>query len=384
MAEPLEPDLATREHLLDVLGALVARGGAEPLLRAPVAPGEDAFPEPWAATRSGVALLLRRLAWYAGIDREIELVDRHAGARPTERKPATRVELVEVRRTSLVLALELIGEDDVVGTLAHEIGVAFSVLHPPGGADPYRTAMDQVIAVDPDGDLERGSIATVYLGLGVLAANAARQHHAVLEGQGFNPMLVAKVGVELLAGHLPVASLVYLVAVQAAIRGEPQPPAGLVGRQRREVAAWLAALDGAELRARLGIAAGATAAARPQPIVFADARLEPDVARPKQAFRWRTHRGGVGLVAGTVLGIGLSLIASRGMMTWLVIGGAGSGHVIGRRIRVPRCSACATVLTDGAPRCRTCGAVMRGEIAHLSERLEAEERLRGPDDGAAS
>jgi len=80
----------------------------------------------------------------AGLDRAIEVEDRQVGARPTERKPATRVTLVEVRRTTAVFALALLGADD----------------------------------------LERGSIATVYLGLGVLAANAARQNHAVLEGQG--------------------------------------------------------------------------------------------------------------------------------------------------------------------------------------------------------
>lgn len=67
MAEPSEPNVEAREHLLGVLGEFVARGGAAPLLLPPVAPGEDAFPEPWAATRSGVALLLRRLAWHADL-----------------------------------------------------------------------------------------------------------------------------------------------------------------------------------------------------------------------------------------------------------------------------------------------------------------------------
>ena len=144
-----------------------------------------------------------------------------------------------------LLHLGYVGEDDVVGSLAHEIGVVYSVIHPPEGADPYRTAEADTLKVDSDVDLERGSIATVYLGLGVLAANAARQQHAVFEGQGFNPLLVAKVGVQLESGHVPVASLVYLVAVQAAIRGDKQPPNGLVPAQRREVAAWLETLDGA-------------------------------------------------------------------------------------------------------------------------------------------
>jgi hypothetical protein len=379
MTAPALPDHATREHLLDVLGEFVARGGAGALLRPPVAPGDAAFPDPWAPTRAGVTLLLRRLAWHADLDREIEVEDQHAGAPPTERKPSTRVELVEVRRKTAAFVLHFVGEDDVVGTLAHEIGVAFAVLHPPDGADPYRTAEAPTIAVDPDVDLERGSIATVYLGLGVLAANAARQQHSVLEGQGFNPLLVAKVGVQIESGHLAVASLVYLVAVQAAVRGETQPPAGLEPAQRREVAAWLAGLDRAALRKRVGIADDAPMGERPKAIAFADAALEPDVAPAKNAFRWLTHRGGVGLIAGTVLGLGISLVASRGMMPWFTFGGGAGGHVVGRRVRVPRCSACAGILPEHATSCRRCGAVIRGEIASLGERLEAEERLREPE-----
>ena len=384
MAEPSEPDIETREHLVDVLGEFVARAGAGPLLLPPVEPGKAAFPDPWAATRAGAALLLRRLAWHAGLDRAIEVEDRQVGARPTERKPATRVTLVEVRRSAAVFELEFIGADDIAGTLAHEIGVAFAVLHPPDGVDPYRTAEAPAVAVDPDVDLERGSIAAVYLGLGVLAANAARQNHAVLEGQGFHPLVVAKVGVELEAGYLPASSLTYLVAVQAALRGETEPPGGLVPAQHREVEAWLEVLDRAALRAQLGIAGDAPAGERPTPTAFPDAKLEPDAPRDKIAFRWRTNRGGLGLIAGTLLGIGASIAAAPTLMPWLAIGGAIGGHLFGRQIRVPRCSACATLLKGLAQRCTKCGAVMRGDIAHLSDRLAAEEQLQDAEDRTAT
>jgi len=81
-------------------------------------------------------------------------------------------------------------------------------------------------------------------------------------------------------------------------------------------------------------------------------------------------------VAGAVFGVGVAmLIASRGASPWLVLGSAGGGHVVGRRVRVPRCSACASVVPSAATRCESCGAVLRGDIASLSERLEAEERL---------
>jgi hypothetical protein len=172
--------------------------------------------------------------------------------------------------------------------------------------------------------------------------------------------------------------------VQAALRGEARPPGGLVPAQRREVEAWLEVLDRATLRARLGIAGDAPTSERPTPTAFRDAKLEPDAPRPKIAFRWRTHRGGLGLVAGALLGIGASIIAPSTLMPWLVIGSVVGGHLFGRRIRVHRCSACATMLTRLAQHCTACGAAMRGDIAHLSDRLAAEEQQQDAADRAAT
>src|SRR5213076_619771 len=93
MPQPISPDADTREHLLSVLADFIARSGASSFLRAPVAPGPENFPEPWAPSKPGVALLLRRLMWHADIEREVEIDDRRAGAPPTERKPSTRCEL---------------------------------------------------------------------------------------------------------------------------------------------------------------------------------------------------------------------------------------------------------------------------------------------------
>ena len=379
MAEPAAPDAETREHLLDVIAELVAREGAASLLLPPVVPGDAAFPDRWAPTKPGVAVLLRRLAWHAGLDREIEIEDRRAGAPPTQRKPSTTVEVIEVRTRSAVFVLRFIGEDDVVGTLAHEIGVAYATLHRPDApGDPFRKAEAPIISVDLDLDLERGSIATVYLGLGVLAANAARQQYSVLEGQSFNPLLVASSGVTVGAGHVPVESLEYLLAVQAIVRGDAQPPPGLVPAQRREVEGWLDALRGraSELRARLDIADDARPGERPAVVAFDVGSLEDEAPPRPNAFRWQTHRGGVGLIAGTLLGAGVSVaLASRSVAPLALFGGAVAGHVAGRRVRVPRCSACATICAADALVCKKCGASLRGDIASLSDRLEAEEKL---------
>src|SRR5262245_2414956 len=121
--EPAKPDRETREHLLATLADFITRGGSERFLLPPIAPGADAFPEPWAPTRAGASWLLRRLAWHAGIEREIDVdASQLGGAPPTERKPATRVELVEVDAVKATFALGFIGNDDIVGTFAHEIG----------------------------------------------------------------------------------------------------------------------------------------------------------------------------------------------------------------------------------------------------------------------
>jgi hypothetical protein len=370
-----------REKLLDVLGELVARGGARSLLLPPIAPGDAAFPEPWAPTKVGVQHLLRRLAWHAGIDREITIDDQRAGAPPTERKPATRVELVEVRGKQAHFTLGFVGSDDVVGTLAHEVGTLHALLHRPEAPEPYRSAEAPVLAVDPDRDPERGGVAAVYCGLGVLAANAAYQHYSI-EGRVNGAYIPHEVDV-LKAGALPMSSFAYLVAVQAIVRGDAEPPAGLRSSQRDEVAAWMKALldKRGELRARLGIEPGAEPDVREPVIAFTNIEDVREAAPRKTAFRWQTNRGGVGLLAGTVLGIGISFVVSRGLVPFTAFGGATAGHLVGRRVRTPRCSACATVVRQGATACHVCHAALRGDIANLSERLEAEERLERGDAG---
>lgn len=379
MAEPAPsaPDRERRERLEVLLAELIARGGARPFLAPPVIPGTTAFPEPWQPTRGGVIALLRRLAWHAGNDRAIRVVDERLGAPPTERKPETRVGLTSVHAKELWFRIEFLGDDDVAGTFAHELGVAHAAVNRPDAADPYRDAEGPVIEIDADRDLERGSVATVYLGLGAIAANGAFQEYsrAGRFNGGYTPLEYDV----LRAGYIPMSELAYLLAVQAAIRGAPVPP-GLSPPQRDEVAAWLVQLRpcAAELRVRLGIAPDAEIVdTRPEVTEFSDIDLEEDapLAR-KNAFRWRTTRGGVGLIAGAVLGMGVAVVvASQGATPWIVFGAAGSGHVIGRRVRVPRCSGCASIVSDTSVSCAHCGATLRGDIARLADRLEAEERL---------
>lgn len=377
--EPATPPPARRAHLRAALAEMVAQAGPERLLAPPVVPDRAWFPEEVRRTRGGVIALLRRLAWHAGEDRTVEVVDERLGAPPTERRPATHVVLTTVRPREMTVRIDYVGEDDVLGTLAHEIGVAFAVTHRPSVEGPYRHTESPVLEVDPERDLERGSIATVYLGLGTLATNAAFQQYS---GDGrFNGGYLPLEYDVLRAGYLPMTELAYLLAVQAAVRGA-SAPRGLAGPQADEVTAWLLCLraQAAALRVELGLPpAPDREGVREDPLhpgrevtPLAEVDLDDDGAAPaRTAFRWRTHRGGVGLLAGALLGMGLAIaMAVQAAAPWIVIGAAGSGHVLGRRVRVPRCSACATVVRIDAIGCPHCGAALRGEIDRLEERLE--------------
>jgi len=383
---PSTPDASRRDRLLSVVADLVARGGVGMFLAAPVKPGGAAFPEPWKPTKGGVEALLRRLAWHAGGlgERSVTIKDDRLGAPPTEHKPQTRVELTEVRQKELAFTLVYVGEDDIVGTLAHEIGVAYAALHRPEEADPYRTQEQPVIAIEQDRDLERGSIATAYLGLGVLAANAAfQQYSSRVNIDAYQPSVYEVHR----AGYVKMSDLAFLLAVQAIVRGERTAPAGLGPPQRDEVTAWIEALadDAAELRARLGIAATDRSEERPKPVRFVDVDLADDevTAAKREGFRWATHRGGVGMIAGAAIGVaGAAILMGGPTVAFAVVMGATViGHYAGKGVRTIRCSRCATVIGAGAQQCKKCGAVMRGDIARLADRLEAEEKLeRSRDD----
>lgn len=363
-----------------MLGDLVARGGAGPFLAAPIEPGPDAFPEPWRPTRGGAIAVLRRLAWHVGNPRTIVVVDERLGAPPTDRRPETRVGLQAVEAKALQFRIEYLGEDDIAGTLAHELGVAHAVVHRPS-SDPYREADAPRLDVDPDRDHERGSVAAVYLGLGTLVANAAFQEY---NRQGrFNGVYYENEHDVLRAGYLPLSDIAFLVAVQATVRDAPAPE-GLRRPQKDEVVPWMTELAPKRdaLREMLGIAKDAEPIQREPPVRFTDIDLADDSPAPrKTAFRWRTHRGGVGLIAGTLLGIvaGMAAMVTANTLVLVVLGAAVIGHVVGRGVNTPRCSACATVVKKDATKCRHCGAALRGDIKSLSERLEAEERLAEGD-----
>ena len=228
--------------------------------------------------------------------------------------------------------------------------------------------------------ISSAAIATVYLGLGVVAANAAFQQYSTRASIDAYAPHVYEVH---RAGYVKMSDLAYLIAVQAIVRGERTAPPGLGPPQRDEVVAWMDALRErrAELCERLGIPSSERGTQRAPAVRFSDVDVRDDElpATRRNAFRWQTHRGGVGMIAGMVLGSCMAL-AEPGIVLWSSLAGGAAGHLVGRRVRAVRCSACATVIAHDAIACRKCSATLRGDIKRLAERLEAEERLEASRD----
>jgi hypothetical protein len=374
---PPAPRRAELEALLDDLAELIAVGGWERVARPPVQPGERSFPDPWQPTPAGVDLLVQRLRWHAGVDVAITVDDRREQAGPRPRRAVTEAEIVAAGDDAATLALYAIGDDDVVGTLAHEVGLAWVLAGRRRTSAPFREGA----ATEPtDEDRARGSLAAVYLGLGVIATAAAYQQFTGGTYQvhlGFAPIEYDVIQ----AGHLPLAAMAFLLAVQAEVRGE-RAVAGLKGPADDEVRAWRRALlgQGPALRERLGIPAPMTWPALDRPLPPAPEAALPEARVPRRAegkrvFRVRGRRSGLGFLAGSVGGavVTVALGAAGAEAAALLAGGMATGAAVGRRIRVARCSECIERVAIAAAECPRCGGDFVGDIDHRDERLAAEE-----------
>jgi len=105
--------------------------------------------------------------------------------------------------------------------------------------------------------------------------------------------------------------------------------------------------------------------------------------RPRPAFRVRGTRGGAGIGVGAVIGLGVAAaLAQVAPMPLVVIGGLGvplAGWLIGERMRHDTCSGCLHPVPDpsgeGPDVCPRCKRALVGTIAHMNDRLDAEEAL---------
>jgi hypothetical protein len=197
-------------QLLEQLGGLIARGGAAHFLDGPVVRADlTDFPERWEKTRACVERLIHRLFWLAYVDLEVELEDLRTGHYdPKKILLRSSICWIETRQGVAHFQLEAIGNDNVAGLLCHEVGRAFAAWV--GGAAPYRE-------LTPGPPTEReGTIAAVYLGLGVVATNASQYHRVGTEQRGRDAVTEWEVVV---TGGLSRRQLLILLAAQVVLRG---------------------------------------------------------------------------------------------------------------------------------------------------------------------
>lgn len=392
------------QRLLRLLALLIEGGGAWRFLRAPVVAADLAhYPDPWQENRAGVASVVGRTLWHAHLPLDAIVDDQRLPAVPgREMLRSTDIALDQVDASSAVFALHALGNDDVAGAVSHEVGRAF-VGSRARAADPFRTGDGGV----PEPAI--GSLATVYLGLGVIAANAAfysRSGGEVLGRVATHEHAVVR------AGGLDVSELAFALAVQATVRDDVLAAFdSLRPTQAEQVAAWREVLDDheAELKELLGIAdielEGLVPPPRPAEPVRVVARGELDegdlhkVNAGRPVFRYAKFSSaillgmwgmGIGLVVGgipslillevlpRVIGVPLAIV----LTTIATISGTVAGPRWGGAGRRVLCASCDGLVAETDARCGTCGGQIAGEISNPRDRLSREEELEDAENTA--
>ena len=384
MPDALELTPSQRE-LLTTLAEMVRAYGAARFVEKPMvrADAKD-FPERWQPTLRAAYVLLYRLLWHVYLDIEVEINDvRTAQTTGDDRLAISDVRFDEATTSCLRFTVATLAHDDIAGSLSHYVGHAFVSLNSLNlGYRDVPQPFDERIA----------SIAAVYLGLGVLAANAAsyRLHFSEMIGNS------AHSGNKVIqTGGLSLDEICFLLVVQATVREDSASVAftGLRPPQKEAVDMWRAELlpHRAELRQLLGLPRlgdESVLVRPPQPRVVAEL-AEPDFRARNQShrtFRYPLTRGGTGAMLGTCIGgaIGAAGFASTAA-PWLLIGGVVVGGMAGliagmRRVYF-ECSNCMWIVTPAMANCPRCGGTIACEIATRSQRLEKEEELAALDAG---
>jgi hypothetical protein len=368
---PLPPE---QGELVATLAGLVRRGGSARLVDARVVAADLAdFPDPWEPSLANVHQLLYRVAWHAYLDLEIVVADRRWPKAPDGRMlTRSALELASATVGKATFALAALGNDDVAGRAALAIGDAYLAIAP---RDPFREAEREV----SDAEV---AIAAIYLGLGVLVANASmyRRIASCLRGES----VVYEEYVEQ-TGGLSIGDATLLLAVQDLVRDDHSPAlASLLPPQQEWLARWRAELEphADEVRALLGLAdadAG-PALSRPPAPRSAPAAAEPelrDFNRGRKTFRVANVSLGRA-VLGMLVGSGALLLPMAVVAGPLaILAGAAVGFAARRRYFMCSDPQCRRVMATELDTCPGCGGTILETIRDANDRLERLEALEG-------
>lgn len=394
---PLGP---IQQELMGELATLIAQGGTWRFLHARVVAGDAShYPDPWEPNRLGVARVIGRTLWHAYLTVDAVLEDARLPRDPGGKLLRnTRVELADIDASSVLFALLDVGNDDVAGAVSHEVGRAYVGWLARNG-HPFRTAEDGL----PDAMV--GSLATVYLGLGVIAANAAfysRSDGHVIAQSAYHEHQIVR------SGGLEVDDLAFLLAVQATVRDDVLFALETLRPTQAElVVKWREVLDDHEdeLRHMLGIVDAPdldTAPTRPDEPAAVSCRGQIEESRLDKAnhgqtvFRFGESRAGLGAPVGAIAGlfgscllVGIAVAVAPELIpvplrVILVLGVSvfcaawGSARSGGRK-HYWRCASCRGFLVVADEECKTCGGRIVGTVAHPNDRLDREDEMEQAD-----
>lgn len=405
------PPLDERRWLLEQLAALVKARGAAPLLVAPLLePIARYFPDRWAGGDHSLRRLARRLLAYAGLpDLRVEVAV--YDAEPSRRgevlgKPGGPraqdlvVWLAALDRGVVKLGAEasaMIDPHAIVAATARVVAHAFRRHHNLPTNDAFDPRID---------------VTGVYLGFGVLTADAALRYTArTAQGTLQTRRTPSRLGA------LSPQSMCYLLAAALHARGAPRADRQRLGKLlQANQAAFLrhgyAAVERLEppLDHQLHLPAREQWPA-PAPLEqftapFTDepeddggeVRRDEDpgivginagkpvfrVQRSMAARLGRTLGMGALMLGGVLGGMKTGLDIGPGVVPLIALGLGVTGLVLGRFLRESRCSEprCGAPLAEDAKTCARCGGTVAGTIGHPRERLAAEEAWRRAHAGA--
>jgi hypothetical protein len=393
------PEPERREWLLDALRTLLHRTDWEHFVCSPIVlPRSAYFPDRWTPTTGGATRLIRRLLAYADLDDLTPHVDLFDNERPPQPHGTTH-SVHHQGAAGLFLGIadgvayfgadaELLADPGgITAALAHEVAHAYRTHH--------ALCVDAIDEEEPLTDLT-----AVFLGFGILNANAALRHRS---GFGADGIFSHRWSVQQL-GYLPPQELCFLLAVQVFVRGADRATAKIVAEhlEPNQASYFHAALRWLErerpaLAHDLGLPPpGAwpppddlTRLTRALPDDPADdPEPPPPAAVPAPRFNagrpvfrvWRRRRQETFLVDFVLVLFGLLTLA---LATTLPVEiAAAAVAVLGpvltvRRLR-PRCSdpACDGLPPPPGGLCPRCGGSVSGELLYAQDRLAAEEALR--------
>jgi hypothetical protein len=370
-----------QQELLVMLASLIQRFGSERFLEAKLVRADKKdFPDKWEGTLQSVHQVLYRLCWHAHFDAEIVVEDHRPPQDAFTMLRTSEIEIASCAAGTATFHVTAIGNDDVAGALAHKVGEVFLDFAP---GEPFRSSPRIP-------DEREASVAAVFLGLGVPAANAALYRRHASEIRGRDEYSESKIAT---AGGLDIADITLLLAIQDILRDDVQDALStLHGAQRDWVEQWKQVLDPHEDELRESLALDEKRDPRPlarppaprtAPASDEKARLRVNVGRETMRVRKRSFLGtGAGMCLGA---FGLLAIPALGPLG-MALGGAtlAGGTLVGWALWSQPyylCSdgECGKLIGANDSKCPHCG----GEIAKtISEKeLQAHWRqLRAEED----